>query len=94
MTRGKEKAAAAWQGNDGTDSGNQPLSKETIIMKIVVPSIPSPPDEVLDWSGHTVATSSGFVVKPDTITMAGLCNADEYATGHIDRSRAFITAVK
>ena len=35
----------------------------------------------------TVTTTPGFVVRPDDLLMRSLCNGDEHATGHVDRSR-------
>ena len=43
----------------------------------------------------TVATESstpGFVVRPDDLLMRSLCNGDEHATGHVDRTRYMLTA--
>ena len=37
-----------------------------------------------------ISTAAGFVVKPDTLLMASLCNADE--AREIERSRYLITA--
>ncbi|TFC03632.1 hypothetical protein [Cryobacterium mannosilyticum] len=38
----------------------------------------------------TVATAAGFVVKPDSLLLKSLCNADE--ARHIDRARFAINA--
>ena len=45
---------------------------------------------VIDYSGHTVATSAGFVVQPDSLLMASLCNGDE--ARNLDRARYRVNA--
>ena len=39
----------------------------------------------------TESTTPGFVVRPDDLLMRSLCNGDEHATGHVDRSRYMLT---
>jgi len=40
----------------------------------------------------TESTTPGFVVRPDDLLMRSLCNGDEHATGHVDRTRYMLTA--
>lgn len=62
------------------------LNRKPAPIAALVVSRPVP----LDHSGHTVATSDGFVVQPDSLLMASLCNGDE--ARHIDRSRYLVNA--
>ena len=40
----------------------------------------------------TESTTPVSVVRPDDLLMRSLCNGDEHATGHVDRSRYMLTA--
>ena len=40
----------------------------------------------------TESSTPGFVVRPDDLLMRSLCNGDEHATGHVDRSRYMLPA--
>ena len=86
MTRDKEKAADAWQGIDGNETETQLPSKETL-MKIVSPTVSHTTDS--DW---IVTTDAGFIVKPDSLMMRSLCNADEARAGTTERARYFVNA--
>ena len=43
---------------------------------------------VIDYSGHTVANSAGYVIDPESILMQSIVNADESRS--LDRSRFFV----
>ena len=54
-------------------------------------SLPRTTDK--DWRGFVpaaveVMTAAGFVVKPDSLLLKSLCNADE--ARHVDRSRFYL----
>ena len=40
----------------------------------------------------TVTTTPGFVVRPYDLLMRSLCNGDEHAAGHVDRSSYMLPA--
>ena len=89
MIRGKEKAAAAWQGNDGRAIDTEHTSKESIVKKNI--SLPTTTDK--DYRGFTpaavtVMTAAGFAVKADSLLLKSLCNADE--SRNVDRSRYYL----
>ena len=57
-----------------------------VTLRIMERLTTAPP--VIDYSGHTVATSAGFVVQPESILMQSLVNGDE--ARYIDRARYIV----
>ena len=57
-----------------------------VTLRIMERLTTAPP--VIDYSGHTVANSAGYVIDPESILMQSIVNADESRS--LDRSRFFV----
>ena len=80
-TKKRERPAEVVASTGPNCPKTQPPSKENELMKS---------NAIIQVD--TVTTTPGFVVRPDDLLMRSLCNGDEHATGHVDRSRYMLPA--
>ena len=83
-----KKNAPSMSANSARGNDRNTYQGETTMNQII--SVWTATDK--DWNGHTVTTAAGFTVKPDSLMMRSLCNADEARADTTDRARYFVNA--